>query len=90
MGEMLWLFFLIFAIILWPVWMIKRMRDVRAQMSVKTREAREPVKPAFVDAVRNVDGLVYAKSSDINEELIEADKNATAMPDIVKTLEGRR
>ncbi len=90
MAEILWMFLLVFALVVWPVWMIRRIHYVRAEMSAKTREGRESFKPGFIDAIRNVDGLVYARSGDINEELIDADKQATAMPDIVKTLEGRR
>jgi hypothetical protein len=90
MAATFWLLFLIFAVTVWPVWLIRRMRRVRAQMSAKTRDEHEPFKPGFTDEVRRVDGLVYAKSDEHNEELIAADKQSTAMPDIVKTLEGRR
>jgi len=68
------------------------MRWVRAQMAEASRASRrqEKHRPDFVDGTIGADGLIYSRDTRINEELMEADKTAMAMPDIVKTLEGRR
>jgi hypothetical protein len=80
------------SVTVWPWWMYRRMKFVREQGMAQSRESRlsKPVQPSFEEGTKAADGLIYGRDININEELIEADKNAASMPDIVKTLEGRR
>ena len=72
--------------------MVKRMRAVRRKMNELSRRKREeqPWRPSVEDIVKREGELGYQRNYAVNEELIEADKTGAAMPDIVKTLEGRR
>ncbi len=78
--------------VVWPVWMVRRMRHVRALMAERDRaeRAKKPYRPDFDDVVASADGLVMSRANRDTDALIDADKAATAMPDIVKSLEGRR
>jgi DNA-dependent RNA polymerase auxiliary subunit epsilon len=92
MSALIWMIFLFLAVVVWPWWMIRRMRWVRAQSAAESRAklAEKPYQPNFIEGAKGADGLTYGRDTYVNEQLIEADKNASSMPDIVKTLEGRR
>jgi hypothetical protein len=92
MWELLWLIALVFSIVAWPTWMIRRMKRIQRQLV--DHDAHEDSAPHYhersEEIVRSDKGFVYAKSHEANPDLIAADKKAAEMPDIVKTLEGRR
>ncbi len=92
MTDLIIIILLALSVTVWPWWMYRRMKFVREQGMAQSREARlsKPVQPNFEEGTKAPDGLIYGRDSNVNEELIKADKNAASMPDIVKTLEGRR
>ncbi len=81
---------LIFAVFVWPVWMILRMRHVRALMAEKMRaETSRPAELAQTESVKTEGGLTYSRAFEPQDELIKATKLAGERS-IQKDLEGRR
>jgi biopolymer transport protein ExbB/TolQ len=92
MWEVIWFLVLGFSIFVWPVWMYRRMKKVQRQLNA-TREETDTAphyRDKMEDLVKREGNLTMTKSLEANEDLIAADKKAREMPDIVKTLEGRR
>jgi hypothetical protein len=92
MWEVVWFLVLGFSIFVWRVWMFRRMKKVQRQLNA-TREEKD-IAPHYrdnmEDFVKREGNLTVTKSLAANEDLIAANKRARAMPDIIKTLEGRR
>lgn len=94
MQELLYLALLFFSVIVWPFWLFRRMRKVRQMTSgldkdfIERREAM-PWQP-YVDEVKGADGLVYGRPMDADADHISAERSNNEMPDITKTLQGKR
>ena len=88
MHPAIYFLMLLFSIILFPWWMYRRMKRVKELMrqpdDAQSRSAKTE------EFVKSEDGLVYGKAHSVDDDLLAADKAGSAMPDIVKTLEGRR
>jgi hypothetical protein len=92
MWEVVWFLLLGFSVFVWPVWMYRRMKSVQRQLN-DTRGEQDTAphyRERMEDLVKREGNLTVTKSLEANEDLIAADKRAREMPDIVKTLEGRR
>jgi hypothetical protein len=94
MQELLFFVMLFVSVVVWPVWLFRRMRKVRAMTSGLDRDVTErretmPWQP-YVDEVRGPDGLTYARPMDADPDLISAEHKAAEMPDINQTLQGKR
>lgn len=92
MNEVLALLFLGFAVFVWPYLLFRRMRAVRDTVNQRhSAENRDRLySPPYVDETHHADGSVTARSFDFNEELSNADKRASELPDINQTLQGKR
>lgn len=87
MHPALYFAMLFFSVIIFPWWMVRRMQRVKEMMRSDDTSPRSQDTDEFISSEG---GLVYGKKHALNEDLLSADKSAAAMPDIVKTLEGRR
>jgi hypothetical protein len=94
MQEMIFFALLFLSVVVWPIWLLRRMRKVRAMTSGLDRDVTErreamPWQP-YVDEVKGDDGLIYARPMDTDPDQISAERSAAEMPDINKTLQGKR
>lgn len=92
MWEMIFFLLLGFSIFVWPFLIYRRMKSVQRTLNAvrENKDAAPHHRHRMEDVVKQEGGLTYGKSIEENEELITSDKKAREMPDIVKTLEGRR
>jgi len=94
MSELIYLALLFFAVVVWPVWLFRRMRKVRQMTAGPDRDnaERRSIMPAvpFVDETLGDDGLVYARPMESDPDLISADARARELPAIENTLIGKR
>lgn len=93
MAELLWIAALFISVVAWPVWLWRRMRKVRELVDATGSEqepARHPREQTEEIAAQGADGYTLVKIHDGNADLIAADKAAREMPDIGKTLAGKR
>jgi hypothetical protein len=92
MNEAIFLILLVFSIFAWPIWLYRRMRKVQRIANARVAEKREPesnVLP-YVDEERTADGTILARPMEFDEVLHAADKRAAELPDIERTLIGKR
>ncbi len=92
MNEAFYLLFLIFAVFVWPVLIFRRMRKVRsilADRAAQQRAAQPRITP-YVDEMRDANGEVLARPFQFDADLAAADKKAQELPDIERTLLGKR
>ena len=92
MNEAIYVFLLVFAVFVWPIWLFRRMRKVQRIANARAAAKREPVMVVtpYVDEVHTADGTVQARPMEFDADLLAADKRAAEMPDIERTLIGKR
>lgn len=85
------LFFLLLAspfLLMW--WMVVARNRVRNMPRGREREEEAPpFEAAYTETLTSADGLSYARSFNVNEELLTATRKG-GEPDPVKDLQGRR
>jgi hypothetical protein len=90
MYEVLLIVGFFLSITLVPWWLFRRMKRVRQLAYDAARDNAQPDTRPTEDTL-GVDGdLSFQHRNDADNLLIEADKQAAAMPDIGKTLSGQR
>lgn len=94
MQELLYFAFLLLSVVVLSVWLFRRMRKVREMTTGIDRDVAErretmPWLP-YVDEVKGADGLTYAWPKDADPDQISAERSSAEMPDIAKTLQGKR
>jgi hypothetical protein len=92
MSEAIYLILLLFTIFVWPIWLYRQMRKVQRVASARVAKKREPQlhTTPYVDEQHAADGTVLARPMDFDEALLAADKREAELPDIERTLLGRR
>jgi hypothetical protein len=94
MQELLFFALLFLSVVVWPVWLFRRMRKVRGMVSGLDRDVAErreamPWQP-YVDEIKGEDGLTFARPMDADPDSISAEHRTGEMPDINQTLQGKR
>jgi hypothetical protein len=94
MQELLFFALLFLSVVVWPIWLFRRMRKVREMTSGPDRDVAErrqamPWQP-YTDEIKGEDGLTYARPMDTDPDQISAERSTAEMPDINKTLQGKR
>lgn len=89
MWTILWPIMLFAAVVVWPVWLWRRMKKV--QQLARDALDDEPVRDGarWEETTMSGDGLSYGKAHDFDPVLDKVSR-AVAAPDGVKDLEGRR
>jgi hypothetical protein len=84
---------LILSLTVVPWWLFRRMKSAQRQASATVQRQRERIPPAAPPTDEKMgegDGLAYQLRHEVNQPLIDADKNTAAPPDLERTLSGRR
>jgi hypothetical protein len=93
MYEFLLLSALVLSLTVVPWWLFRRMKSVQRQATVTVQHRREKIPPAappIDETIGEEGGIAYQRRYEVNQSLIDADKEAAALPDITKTLSGNR
>ena len=93
MAELTYLMLLVFAVSVWPVWLYRRMKKVRTMTHARTSETEDEPRfnnVSYVDEAYAPDGTILARPMEFNEALFAADRRAEELPDIERTLQGKR
>jgi hypothetical protein len=93
MAELTYLMLLVFAVIVWPVWLYRRMKKVRAMTHARPTDTEDEPQfnnVAYVDEAYAPDGTILARPMAFDEALFAADRRAEELPDIERTLLGKR
>lgn len=93
MAELAWIAALLISVVIWPTWIWRRMRKVRAH--VHATEPEQATAPHHREQTEEVvahgdDGYSLVRLHDGNADLIAADKVARELPGIGRTLAGQR
>lgn len=89
MWNILWPVMLFVAVVVWPMWLWRRMKKVqRAARDLLDDEPAEAT-ARWEEATVADDGLAYGRAHDYDPVLAKASRDAAGVDD-VKNLEGRR
>ncbi|WP_260583027.1 hypothetical protein [Sphingopyxis sp. PET50] len=89
MWTILWPLMLFGAVVVWPVWLWRRMKEVQRIARDALDDAPERDGSRWEEAAVGGDGLSYGKAHNFDPVLDKASRDLSA-PDIFKDLEGRR